>query len=612
MRVIQIFIWLLIFFVGVSNTFSQSSNDIVAKAGDIIISKDEFRKRHEFLPHVRTGESYDSTSFKQNFLQTLIAEKLLAKSAMIEGIDRSQKFRVTMENLSVVYLRDALYKKEVLDKIVIPDSEIVRGQFRMLRSIRTKFIFSQDEKEIGKLYSEIHSGASFDSILATRPENMEQKEAAEITFGSMNEKMEDAIYEIAVGQITSPVELKEGWYICKIYSITSKNDLTNSEKAKIEKIIKSRIEDKIYQTFYRQFFKGVVVNADRLIMERLYLVVTNYLNENKKKLNKDKAGKYKIGEADAPKIKNSFNEKDLDGILIKFSKNPIKLSKLFDYLTFQDFEFYSIDSTEIKTRLSAYVRNYIQNEMFVREAKKRGYDKLPEVVSELKMWSDYYLAHEKMKNIYKDESVTDDEAYKFFAKTNQIVQQPDEYNISEIASNDLTTIELALNELDKGLDFEDLAIKYASDDSSRTHKGLSGFFKAVEKEEIGKVVPQMKIGDVYGPIKTTDGYSLIKLVEKREGSKEKIATFEEAKEDIKNIMKTDKMYKSLDDETAKLAATYGVEINEAVLNSVKVSPVNMIVLRRFGFGGQLLAVPFTPNFSSWFKKYEQMKKRNLL
>ena len=612
MRFFQILLFLLIFFLGMSNLFSQSSKEIVAKAGDISISKEEFKKRYEFVPHVRTDDGFDSTSFKKTFLYTLIAEKLLAQAAANEGIDRLQNFLATTENLSNVYLRDALYKKEVLDKIVIPDSAIVQGQVRMMRSVRTKFIFSQDKQEIEKIYSDIVLDASFDSILTTRPEKIEQKEAAEVTFGTMNEKMEDAIYKVGIGQITLPIELKEGWYICKIYSVTSKMDLDKGDKSKVEKVIKSRIEDKIYQAFYKQFFKGVVVNADRSIVEKLFKVIMNYLNENKIKLIKDKGGKYKIGEVDIPKLKKSFNAKELNENIIKFPKDPVRLSKMFDYLAFQDFEFYTVDSSQIKSRLNSYISVYIQNEMLSREAKKRGYDKLPEVASELKMWRDYYLAHEMMKKFFRDESVTDDDAYNFFVKANQVIQQPDEFNIAEIIANDLNTIELVLNELDKGADFKELAKKYASNDSLKAHEGLSGFFKASEKGEIGKAVVRMKIGEVYGPIKSPEGYSLIKLLDKREGKKERAATFDEAKEDIKNILRTEKMYKNLDDTTAKLAATYGVEINDSALNSVKVSSVNMIVMRRFGFGGQLLAVPFTPNFSNWFKKFEQLKKKNIL
>ena len=67
------------------------------------------------------------------------------------------------------------------------------------------------------------------------------------------------------------------------------------------------------------------------------------------------------------------------------------------------------------------------------------------------------------------------------------------------------------------------------------------------------------------------------------------------------------MYKNPDDKTAKLAAEYGVEINDAALNSIKISSINLIVLRRFGFGGQLLAYCLRQTFQAGLK-IEQLKK----
>jgi parvulin-like peptidyl-prolyl isomerase len=610
--VFLILILLLFFFPVMASNKCQSKEKIIGKAGNISISEQEFLKRYEFTPHVRSADNFDSTSFKKNFLYTLIAEKLLAQSAAAEGMDKSQNFRVAMDNLSDLYLRDALYKKEVLDKIVVPDSEIVVGKVRMMRTIRTKFIFSQDKEEIDRIFSEIDKGASFDSILTTRPERKEQKDAAEVTFGTMNEKMEEALYKVSVGQITFPIELKEGWYICKIYSITKKFELDSRDKSKIEKIIKSRIEDKIYQEFYKTFFRGTVINADRPMVEKLFKVIMGYLIENKNNLVKNRGSKYKIGEIDIPKIKKYFTPDELKNVFIKFPNNPLRLSGMFDYLSFNDFEFLKVDSIHIKNMLNSYIKFYIQNELLAREAKKRGYANLPGVASELKIWRDYYLSHEMTKKIFNSEPVADDDAYNFFVKANQIIQQPDEVNVAEILSDNLDTIELVLKEVDKGADFKELAKKHTIRDSLKERGGEFGFFKISEKGEIGKIASSMKIGEVFGPIKAQDGYSVIKLLDKREGRKEKVSTFEEAKSAIKNILKTEKMYKKLDEITANLALEYGVVLDEGALNSLKVSTIDMVVLRRFGFGSQFLAIPNTPNFSSWFKKYESMKVENPL
>lgn len=594
-----------------SFSFAQSKKDIVAKAGNITISKEEFRKRYEFTPHVRTEMSYDSTGYKKEFLQTLIAEKLLALAATKDGIDKSQNINMAMNYLHSIFLRDALYKKEVVDKIIIPDPEVVTGMIRIMKTIRTKFIFSQDKDEIQKLYSDITKGASFDSILTTRPEDKEQKEAAEITFGAMNEIMENAIYQLSVGEVTRPVELKEGWYISKVYSITSKIGNDKDDKHKVELVIKSRVEDKIYQEFYKKFFKGIVVNADREVFEKLYSKMITYMIKNKKsfQINRDK--KYKLLEVDIRQLRNEVNKEDLNKIFIQFQKNPVSLRQFFDYMSFQEFEFPKVDSLLIRSKLNSYVSTYIQNELLAREASKRGYEQLPEVANELKTWKEYYLSREMMKKVFNSVNISDDEAYKFFTKSERSIQQTAEVNVAEILTNDLPTVELILKELDKGADFKTLAKIYTLRDSLRSRGGEFGFFPVTEKGDIGKTASQMKVGDVFGPIKTDEGYSVIKLLDKKEGKKEKVGSFDEAKDDIKNILRTRKMNKDLDDITAKLAVENGIEINESALKSVKVTSVDMIVLRRFGFGGQLLAAPYAPNFSSWFKKYEQLKRMQL-
>jgi parvulin-like peptidyl-prolyl isomerase len=594
-----------------SYTYGQTnSNLIIGKAGNSIITLEEFRKRYEFTPHIQTIDAIDSSSFKINFLYTLLAEKLLAQAALADGIDKQNKISSVIENLTNVYLRDALYKKEVLDKIVIPDSEFVQGKQRALKSIKTKFIFSQKENEIQKIYLELKNGSSFDSILALRQENSEQTEAKEITFGEMNEKMENEIYKIGIGEFTVPVMLKEGWYICKVYSSNTISYLDDNALLKIEKILKSRIEDKTSQAFYKKFFRGIVINADRETVEKLHSALMFYINS--REVVKFRGNVFKIGEEDIPTIKNKFNSEELDKPIIKFVKDPISLSKFLNYMSFQDLEFNSPDSAHIFNRLNAYISLYIQNTLLAREAMERGYDKLPDVSSELNIWKDYYLSQEMMKNIFNREVVSDIDAYKFFVKTNRMVQQPDQFKIAEILTDNLDKIYLILKELERGVEFNELVQKYSINDSLKNISGESGYFKISEKGEIGKAVSKMKVGEVYGPIKTPEGYSVIKLLDKKVGKKEKVATFEEAKEDIKNILKTEKMYKNLDEITAQLALDNGVEINEHLLNSLKVSSINMLVIRRFGFGSQFLAVPFMSNFSTWFKKYQSLKKKSIL
>ena len=141
-----------------------------------------------------------------------------------------------------------------------------------------------------------------------------------------------------------------------------------------------------------------------------------------------------------------------------------------------------------------------------------------------------------MKEIYKGEDVSDDEAYSFYSKNNKLIPQPDEVKIAEILTDDLDIVRKIFDELDKGADFVELAKQYTLRDGMKSRGGVYDYQPVSKEGEIWKVAANMKIGDVYGPINLLEGFSIIKLLDKREGKREQIESFEEAKNDIKNIL----------------------------------------------------------------------------
>jgi len=595
---------LIVFFVLLIQLKSTNAqeNQVIAKAGSVSVTKEEFVKRFELSPHPRPNQDFDSVKIKSDFVKTIIAEKLLAQEAIKNELDKTKEFVDSYNFIRDFYLRDLLYQKEVKNKVAATDAELALGKDRMRRTINTKFIFSTDEKEITEIYEAIKKGASFDSILAARPEKEEQKNSAEVTFGSMHKKMEDVLFKLAPDEVTPIIELKEGWYICKVYSVSIKNILEEKDFSKVKRIVEDRIEDKVYNEFYKQFFKGIVVNADRKLFNLLFEAIDLFLKGNKSTLIHHQ-NKFTIHEMEIEKIKKLINEKDLPLTFIKFAKNPVTLSGFIEYMKLAGFDLLRIESGYLRRRLNSYISNYIQNQIVAREALKRGYDKNSQVAADLQIWKENYLSNLMMKQYYKTQAVTDEEAYAFFSKNSGIIPQPDEVKFSKIVTDDLDVIQKVLEGAEKGEDFEMMRKQY-----SKSEENDEEYHTLNKQGELWKALASMKVNEIYGPIKLEDGFAVIKLINKREGKREQIESFEEAKPQLKNMLQTQKMYKKLDEITAKLAIDNGIQINEKLLNSIKVNMLNMIVFKRFGFGGQQLAVPYAPNFSSWYEKYLETKK----
>ena len=82
------------------------------------ITAKEFKLRYELSPYIPSDKNIDPDSIKYDFLYSLIAEKLWAKDAENLGIANTDKFRFIFGPLEEMFVRDALFKIEIDDKVL--------------------------------------------------------------------------------------------------------------------------------------------------------------------------------------------------------------------------------------------------------------------------------------------------------------------------------------------------------------------------------------------------------------------------------------------------------------------------------------------------------------
>ena len=135
------------------------------------------------------------------------------------------------------------------------------------------------------------------------------------------------------------------------------------------------------------------------------------------------------------------------------------------------------------------------------------------------------------------------------------------------------------------------------------------FSPITEYGKIGKIAESMNAGDIYGPLQTEEGYSIFKLIDKRENDVS-LDTLN-ISDETQNKIRYQKVMNKLEKQASDLATEYNVEVNEELLKSIDVLNIQMVVFRYMGFGGKILAVPNVTQFYNWKKKWE-LKKKDLL
>ncbi len=102
---------------------NKSQPEILAEVGNKVITKKDFLLNYEFgLPHLKIGKS--SLERKENYLQFMINEYLLALDAEAKGLDNTRAVKYQTEKIKRELLLESIIENDIKPKIDISPDEI--------------------------------------------------------------------------------------------------------------------------------------------------------------------------------------------------------------------------------------------------------------------------------------------------------------------------------------------------------------------------------------------------------------------------------------------------------------------------------------------------------
>ena len=590
-----------------STKISASGDSLLVKIGSSGITQDEYRQRFELIPQVSAGMKKNLEQKKNDLLYSLIAEKLWADEAQELKLDTSDIMQITFKTIEKMFVRDALYKIEITDKINISDEKKLEGVKRIYINLNVDVILFADSVSALKINEELRNGISFDSAKNIARSNLPP---IQVKYGELKESVEDKLYDLNEDGFTPPVKSSSGWLIFKLL----KKEPATFEKheqvvMKAEEIIKHRKTETYYDEFFTKFFAGRKVETEAALFWSIAEKIAYRLNYKKAANSIPDSENVFLDVNDLLSIEKELGIDTLNMFFIKFDESPVTVKQFLREFIFDGFFSANVKPNVIAAKLNSRVKTFIEYELLSREGYGRGLQKLPEVKSSIAMWKNNYLA-KILKNMLLDSvKISDDELHDYYLKKKQSTDGfLAEVNILEILTDSLEVIESVLSELENGADFRKLATLHTKRIWTRNNGGEFGFFPINMYGEIGSIASQMSIGEIFGPIKLPEGYSIFKLINKRESDVDTTLSYEESKEEIRKNLTYKKLSKFFIDFTVKLANKYSVTINEYMVNTIPVSDLNMLVYRYLGFGGRITAVPMAVPFTEWFLPWKESKK----
>jgi foldase protein PrsA len=136
-------------------------------------------------------------------------------------------------------------------------------------------------------------------------------------------------------------------------------------------------------------------------------------------------------------------------------------------------------------------------------------------------------------------TITDEEIEAYFEENKDDFNEDEQVKASHILVDTEEEAKDILAKIQSGDSFEELAKEYSTDTVSATNGGDLGYFTKYDMvEEFSNAAFSLDINEVSEPVKTTYGYHIIKVTDKKDA---KIATLEDSKDEVKEILKDQKI-----------------------------------------------------------------------
>lgn len=605
-----LFFCLLILFLFVNNIFAQDESTVVAKVGNQIITVEEFRERYEFMPHLNYSSDNKDT-LKKEFLYSLIAEKLWALEGLEKRIDTLDVVRNSLKTLEKLFVKDELFRREVESKIKIAPEEISKGLLRVARTLYLKIITSSDSSEIFRIYNHLVNFNNFDSLLAVRPEYNSQQKPLQIKLGTLSDEYaEDVVFNLRINEISAPMLSNNNWFIFKLENeeidstILSDNETARN---KTISILSERKRKALAGKFLDKVIGGRTISANSELFNLFADTLVNIIQKRIDEKSPELSDIIELKPDDLQRSLKLLDKEKLNSLFVEFDSTKLSLKDFIYYLMYQKVSFPSTKSNRIKLVLNKAVKQFIEDEVITQEGYKRGLNKLSSVRKDINIWKNYYLSELMLQTFNDSVSVSDSEVENYLSQKLNTNSSQLQLNIAEIFTPQLDDLIIVIDELNKGSDFTDLAKKYNQREYTKKSNGQWGYFPANSAGQIGNIASNLEVGQIYGPIKVENGYSIIKLIDKKVLSDSLIKMKEEPVEYIKMKLSLKKINDLINKNTAKLALKYKITIDEKLLNEIELSDLNTFTYRLIGFGGKIAAMPITIPVFEW---YYLLKEQN--
>jgi len=482
-------------------TDEKNQSQIVANWNDISISLSDFERVY-FNSWQFKGMA-DSPELRRAITRELIEKELIVRQAEKNSLIDENLYRQNLKREYGRILRRRYLEVTIKDTIKVPaDSELREKLLRRNKALKVRQIYSKSYQEIKKLSERLRQGENFEDMAI----HFSRDSSTVLAFGTVgwlkwdevDINVEKALFNLKENEVSEPVQSLGGWHIFKVDSIRTTIQF-NTDTDPYDMInLRYQIINRKLEVAGAEHIKNLVWTKKLVINARLFKRVWAHIEPN-------------LPDSDSDKILYGYNK--LEDIMPEGDLGEAIIAKVDDVdFTVNDF-LYALPDIQrhlLTPNLRHAIEVAIRNKIITETAIEKGFTDNPVVQEKYRragisykyaaamVAADSVLEHKvNLKSYYERHK----EKYIDFIES----------EIEQILVDDRSLAISIAKKIYNGEDFEKLERKYNIDSASghRSHTVSS------KDNPLGKKAADLRIGDVFAPVKTEKGYYVIRVIDQK-------------------------------------------------------------------------------------------------
>ncbi|MEX0602777.1 MAG: peptidylprolyl isomerase [Bacteroidota bacterium] len=586
--------------------------DTLATVGESVIRARDLIERIELMPWEGKEREAQMDSTKARALHSLMAEKLLALEAFRLGFGEDPSTLHMKKTLEKMFVKDQLYKREVVGRISLTEDDILNGLRRYSRELRVLAMAVRSEEAAKALAALLRQTPNLDSVVArVGSEFLLDRDTVTVNFGGVDLRFEEHAYGIGPDGISPPfLSSIYGWVVLQRLGSRPNPEYTKRSVADrrhvVETTLRRREEYRISGEVHAEVLRKRRAAADsalfHTVAEAFHAVVLADTAAHRR------GGGYVLAPYAPGEVGTKLAGK-LDQPLVRVDDEDMTLADVLEAFRYEQFQFESLDLNRFKVAFNNFLRSVMAGEFMAREGLQQNLQFSTQVRHDIAVWSDYWGARMLMRQILDTVHTTEQEVIEYLIAHGGLYGRDHEVNVREILVPGFGEAVSMIERIRAGEDMAELARRHSLRHEWAVNGGESGFFPVYLYSAVGFAAMMADIGELVGPVRDPRGFSVFTVLGRRTVDESSMPEPEVVRKSGRELVLGEKQEQALNRAVANLARKYGIRMNYGNLKSTQIIPHQMVTRRFIGFGGVMMAVPMLFPIPDWPKELERMREQ---